>query len=117
MDKFILTCFGIDAEVLERLCEEFDLDWSEEDVFDCFKNVDYSRTHCNWGAAINLLDKTLEKIIEKYEDDADADDFDYDFSSPSFPHFYYKDKPFKTTEELEELINNKLNKGGKRYGK
>lgn len=103
MNEFILRCFGIDAGVLEDFCQEFDLDWDEDEVFECFKNVDFN--HCNWEVAQRLLVKTFEKIRDLYEDETDEDDWDYDVSSPSYPCFYYKEHSFSTKEDLEALIN------------
>lgn len=103
MNEFILKCFGIDAGVLEEFCQEFDLDWDEDEVFECFENVDFK--HCNWEVAQRLLVKTLEKIRDLYEDETDGEVWDYDVSSPSYPCFYYKGLSFYTKEDLEALIH------------
>lgn len=99
MNDFICSCFFMDGDVIDKLCDDFDIDFDEEDVLGCIANRSEEELK---GVGIDLLCKVLDKIIEKYPE-LDKDKFDYDFSSPSFPDFYYNEERFENKEELDEI--------------
>lgn len=101
MNDFICSCFGIDGEVIDGLCDEFDIDFDDEDVFKAFSFFNKGNEN-GWAVAQELLCISFEKIIEKYG--LEGSETDYDFTSPSYPDFYYKGQKFDTKEGLEELL-------------
>lgn len=113
MNDFICSCFGIDDKVIDRLCDDFGVDLDEEDVFKAFSVIGDDRYFTTSAFFMEIGKKRLaiaeeflyiifEKIIDKYE--LDADKTDCDFSSPSYPDFYYNGVWFTTKEELEKLL-------------
>lgn len=103
MNDFVCKCFGIDGEVIDNICDEFDIDLEDSDVLSAIR---FSSEENPWGAGKELLFILFGKIIDKYDYMLDRDKFDCDFSSPSFPIFYYDEKEFHTKEELDEIIEN-----------
>lgn len=102
MNDFICSCFGIDDKVIDRLCDDFGVDLDEEDVFKAFSVIGDDGYFTASAFFEEFLYIIFEKIIDKYE--LDADKTDYDFSSPSYPDFYYNGVWFTTKEELEKLL-------------
>lgn len=98
MNDFICSCFGIDGSVIDDLCDEFGIDFDDDDVYNAFSFFGNDR----WAVAQELLHIAFKKIIEKYG--LDESETDYDFTSPSYPDFYYKEQRFDTKEGLEELL-------------
>ena len=99
MNDFICSCFFMDGDVIDKLCDDFDIDFDEEDVMNCLRNKSEEELK---GVGCDLLYKVLEKIMENYPE-LGKDKFDYDFSSPSFPDFYYDGQRFETKEELDAI--------------
>ena len=97
-ERFVSLSLGIDGEVIDKLCEEFNIDFSEDDFIECVKNG----INRHWGVAEELLMLVFHNIIEQYPE-LDEDKFDYDFSSPSFPDFYYNEERFSTKEDLDKI--------------
>ena len=99
-NDFVCSCFGIDGDVIDELCDEFDLDLTDKDVIEAFRFFDQQDP---WCVAKNLLMTILEGIIRDYPE-LDRDKFDYDFISPSFPSFYYDEEEFSTKADLDEIV-------------
>lgn len=97
--NWICSCLGIDATVVDEIMDEFDLDIDEFETRDCIRQ---STNEDKWGAARALLVLLLEKIIGLYPE-LKAENFDYDFESPSYPVFYYAGEVFTTKEELDAI--------------
>ena len=98
-DRFIcLYCLGIDGAVIDRICDDFGIDFDDNDAYEAVKNgID-----TKWGPGVFLLQTLFGKIIKEYGE-LDKNKFDYDFSSPSFPCFYYDHQPFSTKKDLEAI--------------
>ena len=103
MNDFICSCFGIDGKVLDDLCNEFDIDFDDADVYQAFSFFDNNKRN-ERVVAKELLCIAFERIIEKYG--LEESETDYDFSSPSYPDFYYKGQRFDTKEVLEKIMEN-----------
>lgn len=101
---FVCMCLGIDGDVIDNICDEFDIDLEDSDVLSAIR---FSSEENPWGAAKELLIILFEKIIDDYRDLLDVDKFDFDFSSPSFPCFYYDEEEFSTKEELDNIVKEK----------
>ena len=99
MNDFICSCFIMDGEVIDRIMDDFDIDCDEEEILDILKNKSEEELK---GVGRELLYMVLEKIIEEYPE-LDRNKFDYDFSSPSYPDFYYDGQRFDTKEELDNI--------------
>lgn len=100
---FICSCIGVDSDVIDEICDEFGVDLEDSDVLSAIR---FSSEENSWGAGQEILQILFGKIIDNYKHLLDRDKFDYDFSSPSFPSFYYNEKEFHTKEELDEIIEN-----------
>lgn len=103
--EFVCRCLGIDGNVVDKICEEFDIDLSDEEVYQA---VESFNRFVHWGVGMALLRILFDKIIESYKDKLDADKFDHDFSSPSYPCMYYDGEEFSTKEELDTFVARKL---------
>ena len=105
MDTKDFVCFhlGIDGKVIDNICEEFDVDIREEDLCEALREY---TTRNTWAVGQSLLISLLGKIIKTYEGVLDADKFDYDFSSPSYPIMYYDEERFTTKKELDAIAKN-----------
>ncbi len=88
-------------DVVDELCEDFDVALSEDDVFTALRNC--SNDYRNFGR--EMLITIWEKVIRDYEDVLDINKFNYDVSSPSYPDFYYDDEIVSCRADLDELIN------------
>lgn len=97
-ERFVCWCFGIDGSVIDSICEDFDVDLLDEDV----RRATLSGCRHRWGIGQELLTIIFEKIIRMYPE-LDEDKFDYDFSSPSYPDFYYKSERFGTKSALDKI--------------
>lgn len=101
-NDFICSCFGIDGEVIDEICDNFDIDFSDDDVLEAFNNAPYDD---RWGVGKSLLLMLFGKIMDMYSGILDEEKFDYDFTSPSFPSMYYDDVEFSSKEELDNIAN------------
>lgn len=98
---FICSCIGVDSDVIDNICDEFDIDLDESDVLSAIR---FSSEENRWGAGVELLFILFGRIVKKYSDLLDEEKFDCDFSSPSFPCFYYDEEEFSTKEELDKIV-------------
>lgn len=99
-ERFVCWVLGIDGKVIDRLCDEFDIDLTTDDIQECLEDgIDRK-----WGTGMELLMLIYDRIVERYSQQLDSDKFDYDFSSPSYPSFYYNGKTFNTKEGLAKIV-------------
>jgi len=98
---FVCTCIGIDGGVIDRLCDEFDIDFGDNDVIDALKTLS---TGDKWAPAKELLNVVFREIQDLYPQ-LDRNKFTCDFSSPSYPDMYYDGERFDTKEELDRIAN------------
>lgn len=101
---FICSCIGVDSDVIDNICDEFGVDLEDSDVLSAIR---YSSEENSWGAGQVILEILFGKIIDNYKHLLDAEKFDCDFSSPSFPCFYYDEEEFSTKEELDNIVKEK----------
>ena len=99
MNDFICSCLFIDGAVIDRITDDFDIDFDEDEVLGVLRNRSEEELK---GVGRELLCQVLEKIIALYPE-LDGDKFDYDFSSPSYPDFYYGGLRFETKDELDAI--------------
>ena len=97
-ERFVCSTLGIDGHVIDELCEDFDVDITDEDVFQAIKDG-VSHT---WGVGMELLVIVLWKIMELYPE-LEGEKFDYDVSSPSYPVFTYDGHEFHTKRQLDDI--------------
>ena len=98
---FVCMCLGIDGDVIDNICDEFDIDLDESDVLSAIR---FSSEENSWGAGVELLFILFGRIVKKYSDLLDEEKFDCDFSSPSLPCFYYDEEELSTKEELDKIV-------------
>lgn len=100
MNDFVCSCLNMDGRVIDRITDDFGIDFDEFDVLECLREKSTEELK---GVGRELLHKALDKIIEDYPE-LDSDKFEYDFSSPSYPDMYYDGKRFDTKEELDAIV-------------
>lgn len=102
MNGFVASCLYMDGEVFDKYCEAFDVDIDDDDVYETLNRCcgDYHA----FGTLI--LGCMFDKVIEEYKDRLDEEKFDYDFSSPSYPDFYYDGEHIESKDDLEDIIDN-----------
>ena len=100
MNDFVCSCLGMDGGVLDRLCDDFDIDFDEWDVYECLEHRDRDGL---LGVGRYFLSQVLDKIIENYPDLC-PEKFSWDFSSTSYPDFYYDGRRFSTKKELDDIL-------------
>lgn len=103
-NDFVCWCLGIDGEVIDNICDEFDIDLEDSDVLSAIR---FSSEENSWGAGQELLHILFGKIIDNYKHLLDREKFDFDFTSPSYPCFYYDEEEFSTKEELDNIVEKK----------
>ncbi len=104
MEKFILMgCLRCDAKVLDEYCEAFGVELTESDVTQAL--ADCCGEYKDFGR--DILYQMWLKVIEEFHGVLDADKFDYDFSSPSYPDFYYDGERVYSRDDLEEIAEQK----------
>lgn len=99
--NFVCTCMGIDGDVIDKLCDDFDLDIEDNDVYDALKTLNPKD---RWAPARHILGVLLDQIIDKYPQ-LDRSKFTSDFSSPSYPDMYYDGERFDSKKELDRIAN------------
>lgn len=104
MNSFVASCLFMDGKVFDKYCDAFDVDMTEEDVHETLDrcNGEYNA----FGPLI--LECMFDKVIREYRDVLDENKFDYDFSSPSYPDFFYDGEHITCKSDLDEIVN-KLN--------
>ena len=100
MTDFVCSCLGIDGEVIDRLCDQFNVDLSEEDVHAAIKDSGDDLTDTG-----RMILQTIMEHIVKNNPLLDAEKFDFDVSSPSYPDFYYDGKPLSSQEDLDDITD------------
>ena len=102
MNSFVASCLYMDGAVFDEYCDAFDVDMTEEDVHEtldrCYGCGDYN------AFGPEILRCMFEKVIREYRDVLDEGKFDYDFSSPSYPDFYYDGKHINSKADLDEIV-------------
>ena len=78
-DFICYSVLGIPCQFIDELCEEYDVDFSDDDVKDCL--------NCCCGSLFNqdnfrnvgnmLIQQIFQEIINKYNDVLDEDKFDW----------------------------------------
>lgn len=81
-EQFILRCIGCYQSAciyLDYLCEAFDIEITEDDVQEVFRNVDFSRPQLGNALISRCFDKIVAKAQEAHPECADElpDLFDY----------------------------------------
>ncbi len=100
---FVCRCFGIDSNVIDGLCDDFDVYITDDDVFDAFSVQRRTDSTNAWNIGRELLYIVFRKIVDNYPE-LDEDMFDWDVSSPSCPDFYYGDEHIRNKEDLDRII-------------
>lgn len=101
MNNFVASCLFMDGKVFDEYAEAFGVDdeITQEDVHDALDSC--CGAYLRFGEII--LSKLWGYVIESYAHILDADKFDCDFSSPSFPCFYYDEERVYSKEDLDKI--------------
>jgi len=97
--KFIECCLFTDFDVIDDFLESFDVDMTQDDVNEALERC------CGRykGFGIIILEIMWGKVIDYYRGVLDANKFDCDCSSPSYPHFYYDGMEITSKGDLDEI--------------
>lgn len=104
---FISVCLGIGTvdTTIDDICENFDLDISENDVYDA---LDVFR-HNYEGFGDYLIGNLYQQVINKWvKEGLDKDKFDY-YTNGMDSHLYYDEEEISCNDDLQEILN-KTNK-------
>lgn len=105
-NDFIAKCvLGIPCEKIDKLCDEFDVDFSDDDVEeildlcsgDCFNNNHYSEV------GNMLIERIFKNIIDKHNDVLDEEKFDY-YINCDDSHLYYDGERICSQNDLDEIM-------------
>lgn len=107
-EEFILRCIGCYKSActyMDDLCEAFDIEITEDDVREVFRNVDFSRPQLGNALISRCFDKIVAKAQESHPECADElpDLFDYyceDYASS----LCFNKEQVSTMDSLEEEI-------------
>jgi hypothetical protein len=102
MNDYVAACLGMDGAVFDKYEDAFDVEITDNDVydalFDCASYGDYSR----FGSCI--LQSMWAKVAEDYNDVLDEEKFECDTSSTSCPDFYYDGKRVDSKKDLDKIV-------------
>lgn len=101
-EKFVCVSLGIDGHVLDELCDDFDVDITDDELIQAVKEG----VHYTWGVGMELLMLVFAKIKAKYPE-LEEEKIDCDVSSPSYPSFYYDGHEFHSKRELDAIAGRK----------
>ena len=101
-EDFIAACLMVPTRLIDDLCDEYNVDFSESDVFDmlnncagdCFHKSNYS------GFGGMLVRHVMREIIDKYTDVLDEDKFDCDIDGILYDGVLIENK-----QQLDEIYN------------
>ena len=104
-DFICYVVLGIQAEFIDELCDEFDVDFSDDDVKEllniCAGGLNQDD---HFNAVGNLMIRNIYRdIIDKYNDVLDEEKFDY-YLDGSCSHLYYDGKTIYRRQDLEQLV-------------
>jgi len=102
MNDFVVSCLFMDGAVFDEYCDAFDVDMTEEDVHETLDRCHGCGDYHAFGPMI--LECMFDKVVAEYKDVLDEDKFDYDFSSPSYPDFYYDGEHITCKADLDEIV-------------
>lgn len=99
-NDFIAKCvLGIPCEKIDALCEEFDLDFSDDDVAEildcCSENYSY--------VGNMLIEHLFKQIIDKHNDVLDEEKFNY-YINCDDTHLYYDGERICSQKDLDEIM-------------
>lgn len=100
MTDFVCSCLGIDGAVIDRLCDQFNVDLSEEDVHAAIRDSGDDLTDTG-----RMILQTIMAYIVENNPLLDAEKFDCDVSLPSYPDFYYDGKNITSQEDLDDIAD------------
>lgn len=108
MTDFVASVLFMDGGVFDEYSNAFGVDIDEYDVMQALDDCcghwsDFGR---------NILRIMWDKVISEFSHVLDVDKFDYDFSSPSYPWFYYDGEYVESRDELEALAEEQYDKEG-----
>ncbi len=100
MTDFMAACFFMDGPIIDKICDDFDIDIEEEEFFEVLQvcQQDYKLV------GREMLRKLFQKIVEQYNGLLDEEKFEFDVSSPSYPNFYYDCNEIKSKSDLDKLV-------------
>ena len=92
----------IPGDYIDELCEEFDLDFSDDDVKDVIEMCG-GNLEC---VGNELIRELFGKIIRKYKDELDEEKFDC-YVNCHDSHLYYDGERICSKKDIEEIIEKK----------
>lgn len=94
---------NIPGDYIDELCDEFNLDFDDEDVKNIFYmcGKDYLENFGN-----ELIRELYGQIINKYNDELDEEKFDY-YLNCHDSHLYYDGERICSKEDIENIIERK----------
>lgn len=105
-EDFIASCLMVPTKEIDRLCDEYDVDFSDEDVYEmlncCAGDVFHRHNYQSFGRM--LFRHVACEIEEKYTDVLDEDKLDIDFDGCEVV-ITYDDVVIESKAQLDEIYN------------
>ena len=105
-EDFIASCLMVPTKEIDRLCDEYDVDFSDEDVYEMLNNCAgdvFHEHHFNRFGAM-LVRHIAFEIAAKYTDVLEEDKFGIDFDGCEVV-ITYDDVLIESKEQLDEIYN------------
>ena len=106
---FIAACLMVPTKVIDDLCDEYNVDFGEEEIINmlnlCAGDVFHKHSYRNFGRL--LVKHVLNEIAELYTDVLDEAKFDLDYDGCEAV-ISYDDVLIESKEQLDKIYNKEL---------
>lgn len=100
--KWVLN---IPGEVIDKLSEEFDVDWSTEDAENAIMESSNSGPQSIGMSIWLMFMRNMQDILSRRYPDFNEDKFDWDCSGGiDYYEIYYDGEPISTVSDLEDAL-------------
>lgn len=105
-EDFIASCLMVPTKEIDRLCDEYDVDFSDEDVYEMLNNCAgdvFHEHHFNRFGQL-LVNHIAFEIAAKYTDVLDENKLEIDFDGCEVV-ITYDDVLIESKKQLDEIYN------------
>lgn len=108
-EDFIAACLMVPTKLIDDLCDEYNVDFGEEEIFDmlncCAGDVFHKHNYRNFGKMLIRL--VLQEIVDLYTDVLDEGKFELDVDGNDSA-IIYDDVRIESKTQLDEIYNKEL---------
>lgn len=105
-EDFMAACLMVPTQLIDDLCDEYNVDFGEEDVFEMLNNCagDCFHKHSFRNFGSMLIRHVLFEIAEQYTDVLDEDKFDFDIDGRDSA-IIYDGVRIENKQQLDEIYD------------